>query len=411
MAGGKWKIAAVAAALIVVASSTLWYFESPAWTLKGMKDAAQSHDADALNAYIDYPALRDSLKAELTARMRAEARKDKSGFGALGMAFGSAMMGPMIDATGLPRGDARSLACKQSRGCAAGGFGAPYSRGARHCEAQLFRVSRDRKEPAEHWPRVQEAWPFLDAQRRRIATDRVEVSAGVQQHQNDPRGKVRRLVASGGFPSRLFGGRIGFAGPLRIRGTSTFSPFFPRPAYAVSPCPNFSPMFATTPPLAGIDRPQPQLKSAPAIWDRGLASGEFQIVAPGHHLELASNRVVDGNDGSRLKLERRQHRGELVHFDGIVAIGQHVAAPIADPDDEHLYGEVRRPLPFAKDVKNALLSPLIFDRRPLRAFIPSDHIFHGITPGGWSSCAKAIPTRRVLALLRCAELHPPLKAT
>ncbi len=97
MAGGKWKIAAVAAALIVVASSTFWYFESPAWTLKGMKDAAQSHDADALNAYIDYPALRDSLQAELTARMRAEARKDKSGFGALGMAFGSAMMGPMID--------------------------------------------------------------------------------------------------------------------------------------------------------------------------------------------------------------------------------------------------------------------------------------------------------------------------
>jgi hypothetical protein len=33
MAGGKWKIAAVAAALIVIASSTLWYFESPAWTL------------------------------------------------------------------------------------------------------------------------------------------------------------------------------------------------------------------------------------------------------------------------------------------------------------------------------------------------------------------------------------------
>ena len=97
MAGGKWKIAAVAAALIVIASSTLWYFESPAWTLKAMKDAAQSHDADALNAYIDYPALRDSLKAELMARMMAEAQKDKSGFGALGMAFGSAMMGPMID--------------------------------------------------------------------------------------------------------------------------------------------------------------------------------------------------------------------------------------------------------------------------------------------------------------------------
>lgn len=104
MASGKWKIAAVAAALIIVASSALWYFESPAWTLKGMKDAAQSHDADALNAYVDYPTLRESLKQELTARMMAEARKDKSGLGALGMAVGSAVMGPMIDGLVTPAG-------------------------------------------------------------------------------------------------------------------------------------------------------------------------------------------------------------------------------------------------------------------------------------------------------------------
>lgn len=104
MASGKWKSAAVAAALIVIASSTLWYLESPAWTLKGMKDAAQSHDTDALNAYIDYPALRESLKAELMARMMVEARKDKSGFGALGMVVGSAVVGPMIDGLVSPAG-------------------------------------------------------------------------------------------------------------------------------------------------------------------------------------------------------------------------------------------------------------------------------------------------------------------
>jgi hypothetical protein len=104
LARGKWKIVAVAVALIVIASSALWYFESPAWTLKSMKDAAQSHDADALNAYIDYPALRDSMKAELMAQMAAEAHKDKSGFGALGMAFGSAMMGPTIDRLVTPAG-------------------------------------------------------------------------------------------------------------------------------------------------------------------------------------------------------------------------------------------------------------------------------------------------------------------
>jgi hypothetical protein len=104
VASGKWKIAAVLAALIAIAASALWYFESPAWTLKGMKDAAQSHDADALNAYIDYPALRERRKAELMARMLAEAPTDTSGIGALGIAFGSALMGPMIDGLVSPAG-------------------------------------------------------------------------------------------------------------------------------------------------------------------------------------------------------------------------------------------------------------------------------------------------------------------
>lgn len=104
MTRARWKIAAVAAVLIVIASGALWYFESPAWTLKGMKDAAQSHDADALNDYIDYPALRESLKAELMAQMMAEAQKDKSGFGAFGVTIGSALMRPMIDGLVSPAG-------------------------------------------------------------------------------------------------------------------------------------------------------------------------------------------------------------------------------------------------------------------------------------------------------------------
>lgn len=98
------KIAAVAAVLIVTASSALWYFESPAWTLKGMKDAAQSRNADALNEFIDYSALRESLKTELTARMITEVQKDRSGFGALGMALGSAVLGPVIDGLVSPAG-------------------------------------------------------------------------------------------------------------------------------------------------------------------------------------------------------------------------------------------------------------------------------------------------------------------
>jgi hypothetical protein len=112
VARGKWKIAAVAAVLIIIASSTLWYFESPVWTLKGMKDAAQSRDADALNAYIDYPALRESLKAELAARMRSEAQKDKSDFGSFARALGAATLGPLVNILVSPDGMRAALLAK-----------------------------------------------------------------------------------------------------------------------------------------------------------------------------------------------------------------------------------------------------------------------------------------------------------
>lgn len=104
MARRMSKIVAVVALLIVIACCAIWYVESPAWTLKGIKDAAQSNDAEALNAYIDYPSLRESLKAELMARMMAGSQKNRSVFGVLGMAVGSAMMGPLIDRLVSPAG-------------------------------------------------------------------------------------------------------------------------------------------------------------------------------------------------------------------------------------------------------------------------------------------------------------------
>ena len=122
----RGKVAAAAAVGLFVLLSAGWYFESPAWTLKRMKDAAQSHDADALNAYIDYPAVRDSMKTQLTARMMAEAQKHKSGLGALGIAVGSAMMGPVVDRLVSPPGCAQPC-LKAGTRMRADGFGAPCS--------------------------------------------------------------------------------------------------------------------------------------------------------------------------------------------------------------------------------------------------------------------------------------------
>jgi Protein of unknown function (DUF2939) len=97
LANSKTRVAALAAAALIIAAAGTWYFASPGWTLHQMKAAADANDPNALDAYIDYPALREDLKAEIKGQMMAEARKDKSGLGALGLAVGTAMIGPMID--------------------------------------------------------------------------------------------------------------------------------------------------------------------------------------------------------------------------------------------------------------------------------------------------------------------------
>ena len=102
MAGLRTRVAALAAAGLILAAGAAWYLGSPAWTLHQMKAAAEADDPDALNSYIDYPALRAHLKAEIMAQMTAEANKDRSGLGGLGLALGTRMVGPVIDGVVTP---------------------------------------------------------------------------------------------------------------------------------------------------------------------------------------------------------------------------------------------------------------------------------------------------------------------
>ena len=78
-----------------------------------MKAAADANDPDALDSYIDYPALREDLKAEITGQMMAEARKDRSGLGGLGLAIGTAMVAPVVDRLVTPAGMRAALTGKR----------------------------------------------------------------------------------------------------------------------------------------------------------------------------------------------------------------------------------------------------------------------------------------------------------
>jgi hypothetical protein len=112
-ASSKTRIAALAGTVLIIAAVVTWYLASPGWTLHQMKAAADANDPDALNSYIDYPALREDLKAEIRGEMIAEANKDRSGFGPLGLAIGTAMAGPVVDRLVTPAGVRAALMAKR----------------------------------------------------------------------------------------------------------------------------------------------------------------------------------------------------------------------------------------------------------------------------------------------------------
>lgn len=111
--GRKARIAAVAGLGLIIAAG-VWYFESPVWTLKAMKNAATADDPSALNAYIDYPALRQSLEQEVRAKLMSDAEKDNSGLSALKIALGSAMVRPVVDAIVTPEGVSAALRARRT---------------------------------------------------------------------------------------------------------------------------------------------------------------------------------------------------------------------------------------------------------------------------------------------------------
>ncbi|HEX9948208.1 MAG TPA: DUF2939 domain-containing protein [Allosphingosinicella sp.] len=60
---------ALAAAAFIALAAAGWWFGSPWWTLRQMREAAQAGDSDALAAYVDFPALRASTRAQLRPRL------------------------------------------------------------------------------------------------------------------------------------------------------------------------------------------------------------------------------------------------------------------------------------------------------------------------------------------------------
>ncbi|NRO95633.1 DUF2939 domain-containing protein [Paraburkholderia sp. NMBU_R16] len=101
---------AVLIPVIVLAAAALSY-ASPYLVLDRLKRAADARNAEIVNRYVDYPALRTSLKQQVTEMLarRIDAQKREHPFAALGALVGMALIGPLVDAYATPDGVAALL--------------------------------------------------------------------------------------------------------------------------------------------------------------------------------------------------------------------------------------------------------------------------------------------------------------
>lgn len=83
-----------------VALVAAWLFATPYLSVRAMRAAAMERDAEGINSRVDFPALKENIKNQFSAKMLAEtasAPQDDNPFAGAGAALGMMMIGPMVD--------------------------------------------------------------------------------------------------------------------------------------------------------------------------------------------------------------------------------------------------------------------------------------------------------------------------
>lgn len=111
------KNTVIAAVVVLIALGAAWYWGSPRWTLHEMKAAAEAGDTDKLASYIDFPAVRTSLKEEMKAQAAVQMMKpENKGFAAIGAAFAMNMVDGMVDGLVTPTTMRKVFLANKQRG-------------------------------------------------------------------------------------------------------------------------------------------------------------------------------------------------------------------------------------------------------------------------------------------------------
>ncbi|WP_144143273.1 DUF2939 domain-containing protein [Paraburkholderia sp. BCC1884] len=116
--GGATRPLIVTLIVIVVIAALGFAYATPYIALNNLKRAADARDAQTVNQYVDFPALRESLKQQVTGLLtrRLDVHSSGNPLAAIGAMIGVALIGPLVDAYATPDGVAALLNGMPPRG-------------------------------------------------------------------------------------------------------------------------------------------------------------------------------------------------------------------------------------------------------------------------------------------------------
>lgn len=97
--------------VLILVAALGFIYASPYIALNRVKRAADARDAQTVNEYVDFPALRASLKEQVAALLtrRVDIQKSGNPLAIIGAMIGAAVVGPLVDSYATPDGVAAIL--------------------------------------------------------------------------------------------------------------------------------------------------------------------------------------------------------------------------------------------------------------------------------------------------------------
>jgi hypothetical protein len=117
MKGSATRPLIITLVVVVVIAALGFAYASPYIALRNLKRAADARDAQTVNQYVDFPALRDSLKQQITGMLTRRLDENvNSKLAAIGAMIGVTLIGPLVDSYATPDGVAALLNGMPPRG-------------------------------------------------------------------------------------------------------------------------------------------------------------------------------------------------------------------------------------------------------------------------------------------------------